>query len=63
MDNAVALEPSAEDISAYEAEIDRYMNRMQLMQEQMKQDRTEIDALKAETRVILDDIMLTLRSG
>ena len=44
----------------YEAQIDHYLAQIELLQQQMTEDREEILHLQIETRLILEDVMATL---
>lgn len=61
MSDTTFNQPAAEDTSFYEAEVDRYLGEMQRLEQQMQDDRREIDTLKAETQAIIADIMHTLK--
>lgn len=63
MNKTTALNSPADDASAYEAEVDRYLAQMTRLQQQMRDDRHEIEALQAETNAILADIMHTLKAA
>lgn len=63
MDQTTLLPSPADDAAAYEAEVDQYIVQLQRLQQQMQDDRLEIETLQAETRAILADIMHTLRAA
>ena len=63
MKNANPAAPAAEESAVHEAQVDHYIAAMQRLQEQMADDRQEILALQAETRAILDDVMVTLKAN
>ena len=45
----------------HEAVVNEYLTRMEMMNKQMAEDQQEIEALRAETDIVLADIMRTLR--
>jgi hypothetical protein len=61
MNETVAVDPHTEDALTHEALVDRYIEGMNRLHEQMAEDRQEILRLQAETRAILDDVMTTLK--
>lgn len=63
MNKTTALNRPADDASDYEAEVDRYLAQMTRLQQQMNDDRQEIQTLQAETNAILANIMQTLKAA
>lgn len=61
MNETAVVEPPTEDALAHEALVDRYLEGMNRLHQQMTDDRQEILRLQAETRAILDDVMTTLK--
>lgn len=61
MNNPTVINPSADDAATHETVVDNYIAGMKRIQEQMADDRQEILTLQAETRAILDDVMMTLK--
>ena len=62
MSETTALSPPAEDTASYEATFDHYLGEIKRLQRQMDSDQRDIEALQAETRAILADIMETLKT-
>jgi hypothetical protein len=63
MNDAHTVGHGAEDIVAHEATVDHYIAEMVRLQGQMANDRDEILVLQAETRAILEDVMLMLNAA
>lgn len=63
MDKTVTLDVAPNVDAEYESTIDQYLGEAKLLQEQMKKDQREIETLRAETDVILMDIMRTLKAA
>ncbi len=65
MDDMSPLNPPVDhkDAASCEALVDHYLAEMKRLQEQMADDRDEILRLQAETRAILDDVMVTLTAA
>ncbi len=63
MNKTTALNTPTDDTAAYEADINHTLAEMRRIQQQMADDRQEIESLQAETRAILTDIMHTLRTA
>ncbi len=61
MSKTTVLNAPADDSSAHETEVDYYVAEMKRIQQQMQDDRQEIESLQAETQAILADIMRTLK--
>jgi hypothetical protein len=61
MEKSLFMDMTPKTDSEYESAVDLHLKGMLLLQEQMKSDRHEIETLRAETDVILADIMQTLR--
>ncbi len=63
MAKTVTLEVTSNVEAEYASAVDRYLGEMHLLQERMKEDRQEIETLRAETDAILMDIMQTLKAA
>ncbi len=65
MNDMSSLNPPVDnnDAASYEALVDHYLAEIKRLQQQMADDRDEILRLQAETRAILDDVMVTLKAA
>jgi hypothetical protein len=64
MDDMSPLNPPVDkDAASCEALVDHYLAEMKRLQQQMAGDRDELLRLQAETRAILDDVMVTLTAA
>lgn len=62
MMESVSAQPAPQTAAEYEAAFERLMMEAEIINERMRQDRSEIERLKAETKVIQDETR-TLLAG
>lgn len=62
MNNIISAQPVPQTSAEYESAFERLMMEAESINERMQQDRSEIERLKAETKIIQDETR-TLLAG